>query len=265
MQPARFELVEDRRAVIDRRALAERIAAVPKGDSAAISAILGKALAAGRAEIARRFAVEPARGRMAAASYAFLADQLLRLAFDSAASHLVPESAAQAGIALVGLGGTGRGEMAPFSDIDLLFLVADPKDAATGKLVEATLYLLWDLSWKVGHAVRDSDEVIALAREDVSIRTAFLEARWIWGDETLFTSCAARFRKEIVAGSGAEFVAAKLAERDARHRRMGDSRYVVEPNVKDGKGGLRDLHTLYWIGKYLYGVPGPSGWSTPAC
>ena len=106
--------------------------------------------------------------------------------------------------------------------------------------------------------MRDGDELIALAREDISIRTAFLEARWIWGDEQLFDACAARFRKEIVAGSGAGFVAAKLAERDARHKRMGDSRYVVEPNVKEGKGGLRDLHTLYWIGKYLYGVSQPS-------
>ncbi len=258
MLPARFELVEDRRAIIDRRALAERIAAAPKGESAAISAILGEALDAGRAEIARRFAEAPARGRMAAASYAYLTDQLLRLAFDGAASHLVSAPSAEARVALVGLGGTGRGEMAPFSDVDLLFLVADPKDAAAGQLVEATLYLLWDLSWKVGHAVRASDELIALAREDITIRTAFLEARWIWGDETLFDSCSARFRKEIVAGSAAEFVAAKLRERDQRHLKMGDSRYVVEPNVKDGKGGLRDLHTLYWIGKYLYGVTQPS-------
>ena len=67
-----------------------------------------------------------------------------------------------------------------------------------------------------------------------------------------------RFRKEVVAGTAAEFVAAKLAERDARHIRMGDSRYVVEPNIKDGKGGLRDLHTLYWIGKYVHGVERPA-------
>jgi [protein-PII] uridylyltransferase len=195
---------------------------------------------------------------MAAACYAFLTDQLVRLAFDGAGSHLVADRGAGGRVALVGLGGTGRGEMAPFSDVDLLFLAAEPKDAAAGDLVEATLYLLWDLSWKVGHAVRDADELVALARDDVSIRTAFLEARWIWGDEQVFDSAAARFRKEIVAGTGAEFVAAKLAERDSRHRRMGDSRYVVEPNVKDGKGGLRDLHTLYWIGKYLHGVSQPA-------
>jgi len=259
MQPARFELVEERRAIIDRRAIADRIAGLGHGAKAEIAAILAEALAAGRAEIARRLAEEPARGRRAAASFAFLADQLVRLAFDSAASHIATGPALEAKVALVGLGGTGRGEMAPFSDLDLLFLVAEPGDTGTHALVEATLYLLWDLGWKVGHAVRDIDQLIALAREDISIRTAFLEARWIWGDEQLFDACAGRFRKDIVARTGAEFVGAKLAERDARHRRMGDSRYVVEPNVKDGKGGLRDLHTLYWIAAYLHGANGPAG------
>ena len=258
MLPARFDLVEDRRAIIDRRALAERIAALPASARPEIAAILAEALAAGRAEIARRLDREPARGRTAAACHAFLADQLLRLAFDSAASHLADADAAKAAVALVGLGGTGRGEMAPFSDIDLLFLVEDRGDRDAARLVEATLYLLWDLDWKVGHAVRDAAQLIELARQDVTIRTAFLEARWIWGEERLFASCAARFRKEVVAGTGAEFVAAKLAERDKRHVKMGDSRYVVEPNVKDGKGGLRDLHTLYWIGQYLHGIGRPS-------
>ena len=258
MLPARFELVEDRRAITDRRALSERIAAFPKGAKAEIAAVLAEALESGRAEVARRLADEPARGRRAAASYAFLADQLVRLAFDSAASHLVSQAATSAPVSLVGLGGTGRGEMAPFSDVDLLFLVADPTDEGAKALVEATLYLLWDLGWKVGHAVRGSDELIELAKTDITIRTAFLEARWIWGDEQLFDICAARFRKEIVAASGAEFVAAKLAERDQRHLKMGDSRYVVEPNVKDGKGALRDLHTLYWIAKYLHGTSRPA-------
>ena len=255
MPAARFELVEDRRAIIDRRALAEQIAQEP-GNAAGI---LSEALREGRDEIARRLAADPARGRRAAASFAFLADQLVRIAFDSAAAKLVAGGAEEPTIALIGLGGTGRGEMAPFSDVDLLFLVADPADSAARALVEATLYLLWDLPWKIGHAVRDADELMALARGDVTIRTAFLEARWIWGNEHLFDSCQARFRKEIVAGSGVEFVAAKLAERDRRHVKMGDSRYVVEPNVKDGKGGLRDLQTLVWITQYLHGASGPSG------
>ena len=135
MRPARFELVEDRRAIIDRRALADRIGTIAKGDRTAITAILADAFEAGRAEIAARLAREPARGRMAAACYAFLADQLLRLAYDSAASHLVANPPPPDALALVGLGGTGRGEMAPRSDLDLMFLVADAADARTAELV----------------------------------------------------------------------------------------------------------------------------------
>ena len=248
MPSPRFDLIEERRAIIDRRAVADRIAADPRSSNA----ILQGALAAGRAEIEQRLIAQPARGRMAAASYAFLADQLIRLAFDGAAARIGGEVAQQ--IALVGIGGTGRGEMAPYSDIDLLFLVRPTDTDAAAPLVEATLYTLWDLKLKIGHAVRSPDELVSLAKADMSIRTAFLEARWIWGDSALFDMTNARFRKEVVAGSGKAFVAAKLAERDARHVRTGDSRYLVEPNVKDGKGGLRDLHTLYWIANHLFGI-----------
>jgi [protein-PII] uridylyltransferase len=120
------------------------------------------------------------------------------------------------------------------------------------------LHLLWDLKLKVGHSVRSIPQLLTLAKKDMTIRTAFLEARWLWGDQNVFDFASARFRKQIVAGTAAEYVAAKLAERDERHIKMGDSRYVVEPNVKDGKGGLRDLHTLYWIGKYVHGVERPA-------
>ncbi|HEX8938378.1 MAG TPA: [protein-PII] uridylyltransferase, partial [Sphingomicrobium sp.] len=126
------------------------------------------------------------------------------------------------------------------------------------RAAEAMLHLLWDLKLKVGHSVRSVPQLLALAKKDMTIRTAFLEARWLWGDEEVFDFASARFRKQIVAGSAAEYVAAKLGERDERHIKMGDSRYVVEPNVKDGKGGLRDLHTLYWIGKYIHGVERPA-------
>src|SRR5439155_22921361 len=160
--------------------------------------------------------------------------------------------------ALIGLGGTGRGEMAPFSDLDLMFLTGKAPSADVERASEAILHLLWDLKLKVGQYVRSTAQLIALAKKDMTIRTAFLEARWLWGDDKLFDSAMRRFRKDVVAGSASEFVSAKLVERDERHIRMGDSRYVVEPNVKDGKGGLRDLQTLYWIGKYVHGVDRPS-------
>ncbi len=245
--------IDDQRAIIDRRALAERIAAAKSGKrrSAEISAILIEALASGRREIAQRLANEPGRGRAAARATAFLHDQIVRLAYDAVA----PDAQA---IALVGLGGTGRGEMAPYSDVDLMFLTPARPSREEAEATEAILHLLWDLKLKVGHSLRSTAELIALAKKDMTIRTAVLEARLLWGEEALFDTAMRRFRKEVAAGTAAEFVAAKLAERDARHVRMGDSRYVVEPNVKDGKGGLRDLQTLYWIGKYVHAVERPA-------
>src|SRR5262249_7962001 len=122
------------------------------------------------------------------------------------------------------------------------------------QIVEFILYLLWDLGLKVGHATRSLAECLRLARGDVTIRTALLEARYLWGEDKLFAELRRRFTDEVVRGAEAEFLAAKLAERNERHKRLGDSRYVLEPNVKEGKGGLRDLHTLFWIAKYVHHV-----------
>jgi [protein-PII] uridylyltransferase len=219
--------------------------------------VLRGALRHGHAEIARRLAAEPGRGLAAAQANAYLHDQLVRLAYEFVEARIVGAPIGD-GLALVGLGGTGRGEMAPYSDLDLMFLTARAPTPEQEQAAEAILHLLWDLRLKVGHSIRSAPQLLALAKKDMTIRTAFLEARWLWGDEKLFDSTMARFRKDVVAGSAAEYVAAKLAERDERHIRMGDSRYVVEPNVKDGKGGLRDLHTLYWIGKYVHGVERPA-------
>src|SRR3954454_23592419 len=250
--------VENRRAIIDRRALADRIGGLraSKKLNGEAAAILRGALEYGRAEIAKRLTQATGNGRAAAQATAFLHDQLVRLAYDFVAERLVEERVE--GLSIVGLGGTGRGEMAPFSDIDLMVLTAKTPTSAHERLAEAMLHLLWDLKLKVGHSIRSVPQLVALAKKDMTIRTAFLEARWLWGDSNIFDLAMVRFRKEVVAGSAAEFVAAKLAERDERHVRMGDSRYVVEPNVKDGKGGLRDLHTLYWIGKYVHGVDRPA-------
>ena len=155
---------------------------------------------------------------------------------------------------VVATGGYGRGLMAPGSDIDLLFLLPYKQTAWGESVAEAMLYCLWDMGLKVGHATRSVAECIRQAKADMTIRTALLEARYLFGDAKLFDELTARFDKEVVQGTAPEFVAAKLAEREERHRRAGQSRYLVEPNVKDGKGGLRDLHTLFWIAKYVYRV-----------
>ena len=254
--------VANRRAIIDRRALGDALDALAPGAdlTARATPILRTALEAGRAEIARRVAAHPSAGRTHAAAYAFLADQIVRLAFDFVTNRVFPNANPTLAerVALVGLGGTGRGEMAPYSDLDLMMLVPPGRAPWCEQVVEALLYILWDLKLKVGQSVRTPSEAMALAKQDMTIRTALLEARYLWGDESLSNEAALRFRRDIVTGTTRDFVAAKLAERDERHKRMGDSRYVVEPNVKDGKGGLRDLHTLYWIGKYVHGVSEPA-------
>jgi [protein-PII] uridylyltransferase len=250
--------IDNRRAIIDRRAVADRLAALGRGKKVTAQAgeILCEALKGGRAEIESRLSQEPGNGRAAARGTAFLHDQLVRLAYDFVCEHLIEEPVE--GLSLVGLGGTGRGEMAPFSDLDLMFLTAKAATPGQERAAEAVLHLLWDLKLKVGHSMRSAPQLIGLAKKDMTVRTAFLEARWLWGEEKLFDAAMRRFRKEVVSGTAAEFVTAKLTERDERHVKMGDTRYVVEPNVKDGKGGLRDLHTLYWIGKYVHGVERPA-------
>ena len=254
----RHEGLPDQRAIIDRRSIADRLAALKSGKKLSIEAcvVLADALAAGRAEVARRLTQQPGNGRAAAQATAFLHDQLVRITYDFVRKRIIGADPVE--LAIVGLGGTGRGEMAPYSDLDLMFLTPKTPAAEQERAAEAMLHLLWDLKLKVGHSIRSVAQLLALAKKDMTIRTAFLEARWLWGDQAVFDQAMRRVRKDVVTGSAAEFVAAKLAERDSRHVRMGDSRYVVEPNVKDGKGGLRDLHTLYWIGKYVHGVERPS-------
>ena len=250
MSQPRFDLVIGRRSIIDRRAIAEQLANAATPEQ---GGILAAALAAGRAEIARRLAAEPSRGRTAAASMAYLVDQIVRLAFDTAAITDGGD------VALVGLGGTGRGEMAPHSDLDILFLVPTDRRAECAPAIEATLYRLWQLDLKIGHSVRDTQEILSLAEEDHTIRTAFSDARWIWGEQSLFHEAWGRFSRAFVGTGDKAFVAAKMTERDERHRRMGDSRYLVEPNIKEGKGGLRDLHTLMWIAKSVLGIDDSAG------
>ncbi len=253
--PRRFHRVTDRRSIIDRRAIVAKLDDAP-ADRTAATKILKAALDAGHAELKRRLTEEPGSGLALANGYAFLTDQIVRLAHDFAIGRLYPahNPSASERLTLCAVGGYGRGEMAPFSDVDILFLTPQKVTSWIEQIVESILYTLWDLGLKVGHATRSIADVVRLSREDITIRTAMLEARYIWGDQLLYDESAAHFRAEVTAGTEREFTQDKLAERDARHERMGDSRYVVEPNIKEGKGGLRDLHTLFWIGKYVHHV-----------
>ena len=225
------------------------------GTKCAVLDLMKQAIASGQAEVRRRFE-ESASGAETVAANSYLMDSIIRSVFDFTLGRVYPAGVPTAGehICLAAVGGYGRGELAPFSDLDLLFLIPYKETARLEQIIEYMLYLLWDCGLKVGHATRSLDECIRLSRDDYTIRTAVLESRPIAGDEKLFVELQQRFKDEVVADTGAKFVEAKLAERDMRHQRMGDSRYVLEPNIKDGKGGLRDLQTLFWIAKYLYGA-----------
>lgn len=195
-------------------------------------------------------------GAACATQLSGMMDEIIRALYDFAAQHVyrAKNPSAAEHMAVVAVGGYGRGMLAPGSDIDLLFVLPYKQTPWGEQIVEYILYMLWDTGLKVGHATRNIDECLRQSLADMTIRTSILEARFIWGEQALFDQLVLRFDREVVKSTGPEYVQAKLTERDDRHAKAGESRYLVEPNVKDGKGGLRDLHTLFWIGKYFYRV-----------
>ena len=207
-------------------------------------------------EVAEKLLREDGAGNVCARRLSHLQDEIIRCLYDFAIFHVFRASNLSAGerMAIVSVGGYGRGTLAPASDLDLLFLLPYKQTALGESIVEYMLYMLWDMGYKVGHATRNVDQCISLSKTDMTIRTSILEARFLWGEESLYNELVERFDRELMQKTAPEFIAAKLAERDARHKKSGESRYLVEPNVKDGKGGLRDLHTLFWISKYYFRV-----------
>jgi [protein-PII] uridylyltransferase len=213
-----------------------------------------------RSRVAARIGTGALPGLRAAHALCEIQDVLLQVLYDFATKHFyyAQNPTESERLAIVATGGYGRGLLAPASDIDLLFLRPFKQTAWGESVIELILLMLWDLGLKVGQATRSLGECARLARDDMTIRTALLDSRFVAGEAALCQELRRRYRTEIAAGAGRDFVEAKLAERDARHRRQGESRYLVEPNVKEGKGGLRDLQTLYWMGKYLYHVDDPA-------
>ncbi|NNF24525.1 MAG: [protein-PII] uridylyltransferase [Rhodobacteraceae bacterium] len=243
-------------------ALAARIA--PHADNRAIRAcvveLLKEANETGRAAIAEALAKEPRASRKAVRAYAYLTDQIVLTVFDVATRHLHTRHNPSSGerLSVVAVGGYGRAEMAPFSDVDLLFLTPYKITPWAESVIESMLYIFWDLHLKIGHSSRTVKDCIRLGREDHTIRTALLENRYVGGDAELAASLGQRLRSELFKSTGTEFIDAKLEERAERHRKQGGQRYMVEPNVKEGKGGLRDLQALFWIAKYVNDVRDPA-------
>ena len=215
-----------------------------------------KVLVGSAREAARNQLLSDGNGNACAHGLAQFQDELIRLIYDYTVHHVYfasSDSSDEEQMAIAATGGYGRGMLAPGSDIDLLFLLPYKQTPWIESVAEHILYLLWDLRFKVGHATRTVGQCVTLARSDATIRTSLLDARLILGDAALYATFEQRFADEVVNGTAREFIATKMAERDRRHKQTGESRYLVEPNVKDGKGGLRDLHTLHWLSKYVVG------------
>ncbi|QIE42839.1 [protein-PII] uridylyltransferase [Rhodobacteraceae bacterium SC52] len=232
----------------------------PKALRAATVACLSVHRKAGMATIARGIAEHPFEAKPAVHAYAYLTDCLVRACFHVAIQHLHPARSAGTAeqISVVAVGGYGRAEMSPQSDVDLLFLTPWKITPWAESVIESMLYMLWDLRLKVGHASRTVNDCLRLGREDYTIRTALVEKRYLDGNAALAEDLRTRLRDELFKNTAADFIEAKLEERATRHRKQGGQRYVVEPNIKEGKGGLRDLQTLFWIAKYVHSVDDPA-------
>ncbi|MCK5166488.1 MAG: bifunctional uridylyltransferase/uridylyl-removing protein, partial [Rhodospirillaceae bacterium] len=258
--------IKNPRKIIDRKrltgALESTITDAPAGEAEPdtrlkILAVFKGVLEKGRIEIRRRFEAGEDDGAQTYKNGAHLLDQLVVSLHEFAATNAlgVPgKKNENQQMSIVASGGYGRAEIAPHSDIDLMFLFKRKPTRFEEKLVEWMLYMLWDLGLKVGHSTRSLNEAIKTSKEDHTIRTSLLDARLVSGSEELFKVFNERFAREMLSANQMDFVKAKLDERDNRHDRMGDSRYVLEPNIKEGKGGLRDLQTLYWIAKAIYRI-----------
>ena len=219
-------------------------------------ALLMQARADGMQAIEASFATHPRAARETVRAIANLTDQIVTAVHHVAVTRLHPLDAPSEGerLAVLAVGGYGRAEMAPASDVDLLFLTPWKITGWAESVVESMLYMMWDLKLKIGHSIRSVDDCLRLGEGDMTIRTSLVEHRLVTGHAPLAQELRQRLWDELFDRTVPEFIEAKLDERAARHVRQGGQRYVLEPNVKEGKGCLRDLQTLYWIAKYIHRV-----------
>src|SRR5499427_4261240 len=189
-------------------------------------------------------------GREICARRAELVDILLQYVFGGAAATAARGNSADGvPLALIALGGYGRGELNPFSDIDVMLLHQEKKGISPHleEMVQQVLYLLWDSGFKVGHSTRSIKEALAQANQDMRTKTAMLESRFLAGDAELAREFRRQFRSKCVEGYEREYVELRMRDQVARHRKFGDSVYLQEPNLKSGCGGLRDYQNLLWM------------------
>src|SRR5213595_2145589 len=196
-------------------------------------------------------------GHEICAGRAELVDVLLRYAFGAASSVAVRENGElEVPLALIALGGYGRGELNPFSDVDVMLLHRQSAEISPHlkEMVNQILYLLWDSGFKVGHSTRSIKEAIAQANSDMRTKTAMLAAQFLAGDAQLATEFREQFRSKCVVGHERDYVELRLKDQVARHKKFGDSVYMQEPNLKSGCGGLRDYQNLLWMSYFKEGA-----------
>jgi len=194
-----------------------------------------------------------ASGQSIVDAYTLVIDRLLSSLFRAASDAYAERfSRLDQRCAVIAQGGYGRAELNPGSDIDLLFLCEPSRGAYIENVAERICYTLWDTGLQVGNAMRSLKECVRLSARDLKVKTALLDARFLCGDEALAQSFAKAMDSEVLKRNVDRFFKEKLAESDERHGRYGDSVYLLEPHLKEGEGGLRDLHTALWMAKVKF-------------
>ena len=185
--------------------------------------------------------------------YAHLIDDYFRQSYEK--SVVGPKmDIAKNPYAVIALGGYGRAEQCVFSDVDLLFLWEKRVPRTAEDLVREIIYPLWDMGLDVGHATRSIKECITMARKDFEVLTSILDARFICGMSPLFMKLMDQIRAKFINLKPDKIISWLVESNRERHRRFGDSSYLLEPNFKEGQGGLRDYHTMLWIAKIKSGI-----------
>ena len=209
------------------------------------------------AELKKDFLAHP-KPRIYLKSRSKLIDGIVEAAF-AAAEISQNEMNLTDKLCCIAVGGYGRNELFPYSDIDLLFIYDEKEQSIAKEIIESILYYLWDTGLRIGHSVRSIDDCTDKALDDHTIISNLMDRRYLCGNKSLFNKLDKRFEHEVIGQDIHGYVASKLAERKERHDKQGNSRFILQPNIKENKGALRDLHSLYWLARYVYGVKSLSG------
>ncbi len=193
-------------------------------------------------------------GREVVGCITAMADALIRNLYSCAAADFPTSGKVCA--AVIALGGYGRAELNPLSDIDVMFYCSDKNKDLAEKIAERVLYLMWDLNLDVGYSVRTAADCLTMAQQDTTIRTALMDARFLAGDEVLFHEFEHLVTPALLIRNSQNFLKEKYQEHKARMAKYGSSVYMLEPNIKEGEGGLRDLHTAIWMARIKFKAGG---------